>query len=335
MGRPAILFPCRLDLDRPIQTVHREVARRLSEDFCFSCFSEGSNPAELDGFVDTIRRLPSDSSQLRKVATVLQAYLGRYDVVHTGTGGRKTHPLFLRLAGSRGAAVVHTHHTTTPNDLARQRWAANHAEIVTAVSPFVKEWVGSELGVPDVTVVPDGVDLDTFHPELATTDENVVLFVGRLVEQKHPEVVIELADRRDDLTFLVRGDGPLSSELRTRAPDNVQFPDRVGRDELATLYAQAFVTLCPFEREGFGMVVLESMASGTPVVGLDSGNLPNLVTEESGALCAGLDVDEWDRAVSDVRASLEDYEPRSRAADFSWDVVAEGYRDVYERTLAQ
>jgi len=324
-----ILCPVRLNSPGPIQTIHRQVAKKLQEEYEFY----GLNGVSIDNTTDvSFNTLPIDSTypRYKRGFTLLRLYLSNYDIVHTGASGYKTHPLLLRLADMRGATHIHTHHTTTPKNYRQQRWLANHADCTTAVSQFVANWATDEFGLSGVRIIPDGVDHHQFHPDVATTDQDCVLFVGRLVNRKHPELIIELAERRPDLEFVIRGDGPLKKELKHCAPSNVEFLGRLSEAALIHQYARALVTVCPYENEGFGMVVIESMATGTPVIGLDSGNLSNLISQRSGELCSTLQVEEWDQKIAHIHNFSGEYDPRGRTKEFKWNTIAQKYKNIYQ-----
>lgn len=329
---PEIMCPVRFDSSAPIPTIHAEIANHLERQFTFSGFiSENKNCPS------TALRSPyvlnSDWPQFRRGIGLLRLYSGKYDIIHTGATGVKSHRLLVQFAKKRGASHIHTVHTATPNNHRRQRWLVNNADVVTTVSPFVAEWVENECQAAVNKVIPNGVDLTQFGPDRAETEPDHVLFIGRLVERKNPGLVVKLAERHENLNFTVRGDGPLRSQLQRQAPPNVRFLGHLSADELADMYSRAEVVICPYEREGFGMVVIEAMASGTPVVGLDSGNLPSLITAESGELCSTLDIDEWSQTVSELRDSIDRHDPRVRARDFTWDSVSQEYKTIYQKVI--
>jgi glycosyltransferase involved in cell wall biosynthesis len=298
------------------------VAGKLQEEYEFC----GLNGVSIDNATcSSFNTLSIDSihPRYKRGFTLLRLYLSNYDIAHTGAPGYKTHPLLLRLADIRGAVHIHTHHTATPKNYEQQRWLANHAECVTAVSQFVADWAKDEFGLSEVTVIPNGVDRDEFRPDMATTNEDYVLFVGRLVNRKHPELIIELAKRRTDLKFIIRGDGPLKKKLEHRASSNVEFLDHLSETALIEEYSRASVTICPYENEGFGMVVIESMSSGTPVIGLDSGNLSSIIkNDQNGILCEALDIEEWIAALECAQTNRERFDPRKSTKQYSWDIVA-------------
>ena len=328
-----ILCPVRLNSPGPIQTIYRQVAKKLQEVYRFY----GLRGVNIDNTTDvSFDTSPIDSTwpRYKRGFTLLRLYASNYDIIHTGASGYKTHPLLIRLADIRGATHIHTHHTTTPKNYEQQRWLANHAECVTAVSQFVADWAKDEFGLSEVTVIPNGVDRDEFRPDMATTNEDYVLFVGRLVNQKHPELIIELAKRRTDLKFAIRGNGPLKEKLERRAPANVEFLGHLSKTALIEEDSRASVTICPYENEGFGMVVIESMSGGTPVIGLDSGNLSSIIkNDQNGILCEALNIEEWIAALECAQTNRERFEPRKSTKQYSWDIVASSYEAVYDELV--
>lgn len=333
MSKPSVLFPCRIDLDYPIQSIHREVGKELSSHYRFIGYATNEFDEEIASTFYRLYTISTDSSRFKKAAMFTQGYLRHGDVIHTGFSGPKTHPLLIQSAKARGAKIIHTHHTVTPNHLDQQRWLSNNADVVTAVSPFIASWVTNSLGTTDIEVIPNGVDLALYTSEAASTVEKQILFVGRLSERKHPEIVVKIAQEIPGYRFYIRGEGPLEEELKESAPKNVNFLNRMSKQKLAEKYAESAVTLCPFESEGFGLVVVESMAAGTPVLGLNDGNLSRLVSPQSGELCKSLNVDEWVTTLTQMADSHESYDPRSRAEQYSWESVAQEYHKAYQKCL--
>jgi glycosyltransferase involved in cell wall biosynthesis len=181
------------------------------------------------------------------------------------------------------------------------------------------------LGARDVRVVPNGVDLPA---EAGEPDEPPhVLYVGRLSAEKG---VLELLAAADGLPRVIVGDGP----LRGRVPDATGM---VRRHELSAYYRRAAVVCVPSRREGFGVVCLEAMAHGRPVVASATGGLLDLVDDGvTGVLVPPRDVAALREA---LRRLLADEELRARLGAagrerarerFSWDVVAPELTKAYE-----
>jgi glycosyltransferase involved in cell wall biosynthesis len=137
----------------------------------------------------------------------------------------------------------------------------------------------NDLGVHDVRVLRRAVDTRRFHPERrderlrdawgAASDAPVMLSVGRLAPEKNLQVVVDayraLQRRVPTARCVMVGDGPARAALEAAHPDIV-FPGTCRGDELAACYASADLFVFPSLTETFGNVVLEAMASGTPVV---------------------------------------------------------------------
>lgn len=124
--------------------------------------------------------------------------------------------------------------------------------------------------------------------ELGWKYKFVVLFVGRLVEEKGILVLLEAAKKwNKNITLVIIGTGPLEKriknyELRIK---NIKYIGKVENEKLPQFYNAADVTIVPsIHEEGFGRVILESLACGTPVIGSNRGAIPEAMDESVGAL---------------------------------------------------
>jgi len=124
----------------------------------------------------------------------------------------------------------------------------------------------------------------------------VVLFVGRLAEKKGVQYLIE-AMQWVDARLVIVGDGPLDGALRRRTKElglegKVLFLGAKSHEELPEIYASADVFCAPSvtasdrDQEGFGLVILEAMASGLPVVASRSGGITEIVKDGWNGLLA-------------------------------------------------
>ena len=201
------------------------------------------------------------------------------------------------------------------------------ARLVIAASSDLAERA-RQLGAEQVRVIPSGVEIPAESGVEAQPPE--ILYAGRLSAEKG---VIELSEAADGLNLVVAGDGP----LRSRLPQARGF---VSHDELEELYACAAVVVCPSRREGFGVVCLEAMAHGRPVVATNVGGLKDLVVDGE----TGLVVPPRDPAA--LRAALErllgDAELRRRLGAagrerarerFSWAAVTDATLAAYRMAL--
>ncbi len=147
------------------------------------------------------------------------------------------------------------------------------------------------LGVQRVQVQPLGVDTTQFHPRLADAQArhrlgipehaHLLIFAGRGSREKHIPMLLQTLQRlgRDYHLLLV------GSHMPTRTPSNVSVLNRfVGQSELARLMASSDAMLHAGDQETFGLVILEAMASGLPVVGVRAGAVAELVAPGTGLL---------------------------------------------------
>jgi glycosyltransferase involved in cell wall biosynthesis len=206
--------------------------------------------------------------------------------------------------------------------------AVRRADHVLAVSERTKRDIVELYRVsPDkVTVTPHGVD-PAFAPGDGTHD-GYLLFVGAVQARKDPLAALAAAEAAG-VPLVVVGpekDPELARELRARGADVRGW---VEKPELAELYRRAGALILPSRFEGFGVPVLEAMASGTPVVLSDDEALREVAGDAGiyGDLADGVRLAFAERERY-ARAGLE------RAALFTWEESARRTADVYRQVLA-
>jgi glycogen(starch) synthase len=204
-----------------------------------------------------------------------------------------------------------------------------------------------------VVVVPNGVDPAAWAtpPDLRATtraglglsDEPLLVLVGRLEHEKGAQdAVAALALLpRVDIHLVLVGDGARRDDLRTLADDlgvgdRVHLLGRVADDRVAAIVAAADVALVPSRYEPFGLVALEAMAAGTPVVASTTGGLTDVVVDhETGLAVPPAQPDLLAGAVSQL---LADHHLRERLVEqalhvvharYRWDEVASATARVY------
>jgi glycosyltransferase involved in cell wall biosynthesis len=244
-----------------------------------------------------------------------------------GHGGRAVvtlHDLhFEHNPGVMGFADRLTFKTMVPR-------AARRAQHVLAVSERTRRDAIALYGLdPEkVTVTPLGVD-PAFVPGDGAHD--YVLFVGAVQLRKDPLAALTAAEA-NGLPLVVAGpekDTALAAELRRRGADVRGW---VEQDELAALYRGAAALVLPSLHEGFGIPVVEAMASGTPVVLSRDAALQEVAGDAAVYASDG----DYATALGDALASREQLAAAgiARARHFSWDETARLTADVYRRVLA-
>ncbi len=227
-------------------------------------------------------------------------------------------------------------------------WTLGRCRRITVVSESMLQQVRKITTEVPADVIPMGTDLEgQFVPpqdaNSRTGDE--LIFVGRLVEKKGLRYLLDalasLTERFPHLTLTVVGDGPAREELLTHAGqlgigNRVKFLGGIRHQELPRLYQRAALAVFPFgDQEGFGLVVVEAMGCGCPVIASDVPAIrENVVAGTTGLLVPQKDpqalADAIEKALVDVRlrAALAAAALERVRARFDWIHVAERYRLV-------
>lgn len=192
---------------------------------------------------------------------------------------------------------------------------ANSQETQARIEKFYRR--ESVVINPPVAMVDWAVQDRTPLKPLA--DRNYYLYVNRLALAKHPEIAVEVCSLLK-LSLKVVGDGKMLPKLKEMAGNSVEFLGPVADDKLRELYAGAIALIYPVEDEDFGIVPIEAMAFGTPVIVHRSGGPKETVIEgKSGLFVDELSVEAFSRAlqryekqrshfsVEEIRASTSIY----------------------------
>lgn len=244
------------------------------------------------------------------------------------------------------------------------RWVFGRARVVTACSDDLRTRAITLGAAREASItIPYGVDTGRFRPDPAARarmraawripeDAELVVAAGRFVRKKGFEYLIDaiarLAPERPHLTLVLAGAGDLDTELRRRAAarsiaERVIFPGLLLQDDIGPALAAADVVAVPSVRDdagnvdGLPNVVLEGLASGTPVVASPAGGIGTVVRDGvTGLLAPERDVDGLATAIARllddaVLAGRLGGEARRWAeANASWATTAEAFEQAYE-----
>jgi D-inositol-3-phosphate glycosyltransferase len=305
----------------------------------------------------------------------------QYRLVHTnywisswvGMELKKKQPLKQVHTYHSLGAVKYKSVTTIPmiasTRLAVEKAVLETAERIVATSPQEQDHMRSLVSTKgNIDIIPCGTDIHRFgswtkESARATLgidqDEKVVFYVGRFDPRKGIETLVRAVGqsklRGQEKLKLIIGGGSRPGQSDGIERDRIEgivaelgmsdftiFPGRLGDDILPAYYAAADVCVVPSHYEPFGLVAIEAMASGTPVVASDVGGLQfTVVPEETGLLAAPKDeadfADAIDRILSnpDWRDQLGK-EARARVeSKFSWDGVAHQLSDLYTKLIEE
>jgi phosphatidylinositol alpha-mannosyltransferase len=214
--------------------------------------------------------------------------------------------------------------------------------VATAVSEDAKRQVSLTFET-DCEILPNGVDVPALASgRVAPASAPAIVFVGRHERRKGLEVLLEaFAGLERDADLWVIGDGPEQASLRSRRVPRVEWLGRVSEDEKQARLRGATVACFPaLEGESFGVVLLEAMAAGTPLVASDIDGYRTV----SRAGCEALLVPPGDTGALRIalRSLLDDPAQReklvaagaARADEFSMAHLAERFLPLYERAIA-
>ncbi|MFN8570763.1 MAG: glycosyltransferase family 4 protein [Gemmatimonadaceae bacterium] len=270
---------------------------------------------------------------------------GAYDIVHVHAPFTPVLPLLAITEAD--CPVVGTVHTWFPRSalysiFSRQlQQVARQLSVLIAVSPTAIHAYERYMDA-DWHVVPNGIDLHAFRPDLPAPeglgDDPYVLFVGRFDPRNALDTMLQAFERVQRRVprakLVVVGDGPLRAYYRhlARGHRNVILTGTL-LDERPNYYANAAVYACPTTRASFGMTLLESMACATPIVCSDIVGFRDVVTAGQQALMVPT------RSATSLAASIErllqDDGLSQRMGRLGWQTAQQyGWPAVTDRVLA-
>ncbi len=230
------------------------------------------------------------------------------------------------------------------------RFFYNRCNVVTAPTATIKNML-ADNGIGEAVVVPNSVDTNRFNPKMADPElkgrllrrgnKHMVLYVGRLSREKQLTTLLKAMKRLRGkcVECVIVGTGPAERYYRSVAKrlhlDNVRFTGFVPRDELPKYYASSDVFCIPSIFETQGIVSLEAMASGKPVVGADYLALGELIKDgENGEKFAPGDSIACARKIEKVLYNIGSYNTmRETAAEFSIRRATDKLLNTYKKAI--
>lgn len=243
------------------------------------------------------------------------------------------------------------------------RMTIRDSSICTVNSRATAQKVREIYDRQDIKIVPMGVNPDGFSRICRSDDrtakmdasEEIILFVGRLIDLKGVEYLIRALPRvlqkRPQSKVVVVGEGPMKESLqalrdRLNLETKIAFVGHVSHDRLAEYFSTARLFVLPSiinekgETEGLGVVLLEAMACGLPVIGSRVGGIEDIINDgENGLLARPKDsedlADQIIRLLSDenLRKKVIKNGHALIGEKFSWNVVTNHFIDIYRDAL--
>jgi glycosyltransferase involved in cell wall biosynthesis len=294
-------------------------------------------------------------------------------VIHTQT------PFLLDInaiawAKKMGCPLVHTYHTLFESYLhyvsfiprrlslafteAFSRWYCHKMDLVVAPSTQMKEVLDRYRIKTPIEVIPTGYKADIFKPVPAEgfrqkydirEDAPLLLFAGRVAKEKNIpflfEVLKKVRERLPDTVLFIAGDGPAHKELVQLAEkeglsEAVRFPGYFAQEDLATCYAAADIFVFASVTETQGLVVIEAMAVGTPVVAISEMGIAEVMATGQGGYAVEMKVDQFTDKVlllltdKKVMASKKE-EALAFAQEWSADTTSQKMLNCYEDLVSK
>lgn len=222
--------------------------------------------------------------------------------------------------------------------LANQNIEHERADLIVAASSFARETLIANGVAPDkVRVNSYGVDLDRFHPDSKSTMRPIrFVFVGTMTARKGVPVLLSAWKQlqpKDAELWLV---GEVSESVRKLIPDlrGLKTVGRKSRTELPELLRSCDVFVLPSYCEGFGLVLLEAMASALPIIATEATAAPDLIGNANvGRLIKTGSVDELADAMRyfiEHRDELPELSQhaRTRAEEFTWSTYGDRWVEI-------
>ena len=299
-----------------------------------------SLPTAVNGSIAPLA--PDASAALRTIRALNDE---AFDVVHVHeplVPGPSLTALLVKMA-----PVVATFHSAGESaayrTFSRQlKWVASRIDIRVAVSKDAVELAQRYIG-GEYEVLFNGIELGDYSTPSTSPRENAIFFIGRHEERKGLSNLLEaLAHLPPDVRLWIASDGPQTAELKIRfgSDSRIEWLGRISDSEKISRMSRASVFCAPsLHGESFGVVLLEAMAAGTPVVASNLDGYRNVATDDETALLvetgnvASLASALARVLVDPLLATRLTANGREHAQRFSMDALADRYIELYERAL--
>jgi phosphatidyl-myo-inositol alpha-mannosyltransferase len=266
-------------------------------------------------------------------------------------------PLLARqILGRSDAKNVATFHAKLPDTMMSKalekvitpytRSVLKHLDALTAVSDAAADYV---RGLTDRTVeiVPNGIDVKRFK-KVQSNPTNTIFYIGRLEKRKGVKYLLQafalLRERLPDAKLVIAGDGPgrekLEEQCQELEVDNVSFMGYISDEEKFNQLSQAGVFCSPaLYGESFGIVLLEAMAAGVPIV---AGDNPGYATVMQGrGMLSLIDPEDTENFARRLELLLTDQTIRQAMVDwanehvdqYDYSKVVDQYEQLYKRLV--
>ena len=236
------------------------------------------------------------------------------------------------------------------------RFIGKRCDAITVNSSYIREvFLSCGRNLPYPILIPMGVDLSIFNCVKQVNREDIyhkplILFIGRLIRWKGIHILIQamrlLIKDYPEASLVIAGDGVCLKKLKELVSklgieSSVLFTGNIPGNEIISWYSKADIFILPSITdnnltEGLGVVLLEAMASGVPVIGSNSGGIPDIIEDGvNGLLVPPGDPDALNTAIiriiedPDLAEKFRNAGLKTVRERFSWDQIAARFMEIY------
>jgi glycosyltransferase involved in cell wall biosynthesis len=232
--------------------------------------------------------------------------------------------------------------------LFKRIWSS--AALIVANSEGLKELANKFMPGLDISIIPNGVDTDRFHPrEEKTIGKRLkLLTVSRLIKRKRINLLIEtlreLCELNVEAELNIAGEGALMQNLKSLASrlgvaEHVNFMGRIESEKMPQVYRVNDIFVMSSEHEGMCNAMLEAMASGLPIITTPCEGVKELITD-NGIVVEQSTAESFATAITELANNSQVHlkmalDASKKAQQFSWRTVADLYIKCYHNVLNQ
>lgn len=237
------------------------------------------------------------------------------------------------------------------------RYILKHIDGVGCKSLRAKEYL-KKYNYNSSLITPIGLDISSFSNKsdekklnfdhLNISDSNkVLLYIGKLEQRRNPEFMLELiSSLPSEYILLMVGNGDryeyIDSKIKQKnLRDRCYLLGQINQSEISQIYSKGDLFVLPSDYEIYGMVILESMYHGVPVISTDNAGAEMIITDNyDGNILNNLDVREWQDkiiALFDDKDILREYKSNSKdtiKTKYVWQSAVSGFTDLYDMVLS-
>lgn len=215
-----------------------------------------------------------------------------------------------------------------------------------AAANYVKRYSSKQTHI-----TPVGLDESKFDGCLLKSDfrtryhlenKKVLLYIGKMEPRRNPFFLLNLMKQMpDEYSLVMVGEGPLfeqvKSKVRTESIYNVLILGKKKQEELPAIYTASDLFLLASNYEIFGMVILESMFFGTPVISTDTAGANTLIDETTGCIVDDLDIIKWKNIIAQLCSNTTALEAMKQQCkdvirdNYIWDKAADKFKTLYAK----